>query len=146
MAASEQDIAALPDLQSAELRIRWRKCYRAEPPNGLSRDLLIRGIAYKLQERAQGGLTQATKRKLRLLAGKLNTETQPRLSLKPGVKLVREWHSRTHTVTVLEDGFDYAGRRYRSLSSIARQITGARWSGPRFFGVQQRARASLNHG
>lgn len=149
----EKEIAALHGMQIHELRVRWRKCYRAEPPDRLSRDLLIRGIAYKIQEHVQGGLTQSTKRKLRILAEKLKTEGHasfdPGLSLKPGAKLVREWHNRTHTVIVREDGFDYDGRRYRSLTKIAREITGAHWSGPRFFGLKNskpfRERPEVSH-
>jgi hypothetical protein len=94
-----------------------------------------------MQERVHGGVSKSTKRKLRALAQKLETDGNaafdPGLSLKPGAKLVREWHGVGHSVIVLEDGFDYGGRRYRSLSKIAREITGAHWSGPRFFGLAQ---------
>ena len=86
-----------------------------------------------------GGLGKATLRKLRTLAKTLRATGRvgptPGLSLKPGVRLVREWRGRTHTVTVTEDGFDYAGTSYPSLSNIAKKITGAHWSGPRFFGL-----------
>jgi hypothetical protein len=143
----EKALAALPGTPTRELRVRWRKCYRAEPPVRLSRDLLIRGIAYKFQEHTQGGLSPSTKRKLRLLAKKLQTEGHATLDhglrLKPGVKLVREWHNRTHTVIVRENGFDYDGRHYRSLSQIAQAISGAHWSGPRFFGLRN-ANTSAN--
>ena len=140
-------IAALASLATPELRRRWQQLYRVEPPARLSRDLLIRGVAYQLQERALGGLTPSTKRKLRTFGRKLKTGSQatlaPGLSLKPGSKLVREWRSRSHTVTVLEDGFGYAGQRYRSLTKIARAITGAHWSGPRFFGLNT-AKPTIN--
>ena len=129
MAGLGNAIAALSGMATPVLRRRWQTLYRAEPPARLSRDLLIRGVAYKLQERSQGGLTPSTKRKLRTLAAKLkaggHVTLDPGLSLKPGSKLVREWHNRSHTVTVLEDGFDYAGRHYRSLTKIARAITGS---------------------
>ena len=90
-------------------------------------------------EELQGGLRQATKRKLATLAKSLRTTGRvgqmPSLSLKPGARLVREWHGRTHIVSVAEDGFEYAGASYTSLTQIAKKITGAHWSGPRFFGL-----------
>jgi DUF2924 family protein len=135
------------ELPSHELRIAWRRLYRTEPPRCMPRDLLIRAIAYRLQERADGGLAPAAKRKLRNLVAELETTgTQafdPGIALKPGARLVREWAGRTHTVIVLEDGFDYDGERYPSLTKIAARITGAHWSGPRFFGIgKTRIRAS----
>ena len=106
---------------------------------GSVRDLLIRGIAYRIQEIQHGGLGKSTRRKLKTLAKMFRTEGRvapdPGLSLKPGARLVREWHGRTHTVTVTEDGFEYGGRMYPSLTKIAKKITGAHWSGPRFFGL-----------
>lgn len=121
-----------------ELRREWRRLYHSDPPR-ISRDLLVLGIAYRLQEIEHGGLGKATLRKLRTLAKTLHATGRvgpsPSLSLKPGARLVREWHGRTHTVTVTEDGFDYAGTCYPSLTTIAKKITGAHWSGPRFFGL-----------
>ena len=144
MASIEDEIASLTDLGTSELRVLWRRLYYTEPPAGLSRDLQIRAIAYKMQERVHGTLAQSTKRKLRTLTKQLDGEGNgpfdPGIMLKPGAKLVREWRDRSHTVIVLEDGFDYEGRRYPSLSRIAREITGAHWSGPRFFGLKQAAR------
>ena len=126
------------DASLDELRHEWRRLYRGAPPR-ISRDLLIRGIGYRLQEIQHGGLGKSTRRKLKTLAKMLLTEGRvapdPGLSLKPGARLVREWHGRTHTVTVTEDGFEYAGTNYPSLTKIAEKITGARWSGPRFFGL-----------
>ncbi len=141
MAGIENEIAALEDLGAQDLRKRWRRFYHTEPPAGLSRDLQTRAIAYKMQERVHGSLPQSVKRKLRTLAKQLETGSdgkfKPGIMLKPGAKLVREWGGRTHSVVVLDDGFDYQGKRYPSLSMIAREITGARWSGPRFFGIRQ---------
>ena len=121
-----------------ELRREWRRLYHSDAPR-ISRDLLILGIGYRLQEIEHGGLGKATRRKLRTLAKALRTTGRigptPGLSLKPGARLVREWHGRTHTVTVTEDGFEYAGTSYPSLTKIAKKITGAHWSGPRFFGL-----------
>ncbi len=126
------------DASLGELRREWRRLYHNDPPR-ISRDLLVLGIAYRLQEIEHGGLGKATIRKLRTLAKTLHATGRvgpiPSLTLKPGARLVREWHSRTHTVTVTEDGFDYAGTSYPSLSKIAKKITGAHWSGPRFFGL-----------
>jgi hypothetical protein len=130
-----------------ELRCEWRRLYHHDPPR-ISRDLLVLGIAYRLQEIEHGGLGKATLRKLRTLAKTLRTTGRvgptPSLSLKPGARLVREWRGRTHTVTVTEDGFDYAGTNYPSLTTIAREITGAHWSGPRFFALQGRDRGGHN--
>ncbi len=141
MTGIETEIVALGNLSTKELRKQWRRHYHGEPPAGLSRDLLVRAIAYKIQERLLGGLPQSVKRKLRTLAGQLESvgrsKFKPDLMLKPGTKLVREWGGRTHTVIVREDGFGYGEKSYRSLSMIAREITGARWSGPRFFGTIQ---------
>ncbi len=127
-----------------ELRREWRRLYQNDPPR-ISRDLLVLGIAYRLQEIEHGGLGKATLRKLRTLAKTLRATGRvgpmPGLSLKPGARLVREWHGRTHTVTVTEDGFDYAGTSYPSLSNIAKKITGTHWSGPRFFGLLAKGRS-----
>jgi Protein of unknown function (DUF2924) len=136
--AIEDEIARLRSLDLVGLRREWRRLYHREPPQ-ISRDLFVLGLGYRLQEIAQGGLSKATRRKLQTMAKALRTNGRvgptPSLSLKPGARLVREWGGRTHTVTVTEDGFDYAGKNYPSLSTIAQNITGAHWSGPRFFGL-----------
>ena len=128
------------------LRQEWRRLYHREPPR-ISRDLLIRGIGYRLQEIEQGGLSRSTLRKLQAIAKDLRMTGRvgptPSLSLKPGARLVREWHGRTHTITITEDGFEYAGTNYPSLTRIARKITGAHWSGPRFFGLPSTVAARL---
>jgi hypothetical protein len=121
-----------------ELRAEWRQLYRSEAPR-LSRDLLVRGIGYRRQEIEHGGLGKSTRRKLQTIAKALRSTGRvgptPSLSLKPGARLVREWHGRTHTVTVTDDGFEFAGKNYSSLTKIAKKITGTHWSGPRFFGL-----------
>jgi hypothetical protein len=131
-----------------ELRAEWRRLYPGEPPR-TSRDLLLRGIAYRCQELKHGGLGRMNRRKLRTLAKMFQTmgrvARDPGLALKPGARLVREWHGRTHTVTVTEDGFEYAGTSYSSLTKIAKKITGVHCSGPRFFGLV-RARTSSKTG
>jgi Protein of unknown function (DUF2924) len=92
-----------------------------------------------VQEQAYGGLSRRAKRILHQLADKPaalgNAAFDPGASLKPGIRLMREWRGRTYSVVVHEKGFDYDGRRYRSLTQIAKEITGAHWSGPRFFGL-----------
>jgi hypothetical protein len=127
-----------------DLRSEWCELYRQDAPK-ISRDLLTLGIEYRLQELEFGGLGKATVRKLRAVAKSLRETGQvgpsSGLSLKPGARLVREWSGRTHTVTVTEEGFEYAGRQFSSLTKIAQTITGTRWSGPRFFGLQGKSKA-----
>ena len=138
-------LARLETLDLSAMRHEWRRLYRAEPPR-LSRDLMTRALAYRIQEIAFGGLSKATLRRLASLAaefqsdGRIATPTQPRIKL--GARLVREWHGRTHAVGVTEEGFEFEGKLYRSLTGIAREITGAAWSGPRFFGLARAANAS----
>jgi hypothetical protein len=126
-----------------ELRVEWRRLYRANPPKRVARDLLMLGVAWKIQEKAYGGLGAATKRRLADLAKTMEQGGDLARSrvvrLKPGAKLIREWRGETHTVAVLEDGFEWQGKQWRSLSLIAKLITGSHWSGPRFFGLNGKA-------
>ncbi len=142
----EARVLALDALTTADLRIEWRRLYRVTPPTRLSRDLLIRGVAYRVQERAFGGLSLTIKRRLTALSEgpdrRGGSAAMPAIKLKPGTKLVREWHQHAHTVSVLDDGFEYQGERYRSLTRIARRITGVHWSGPLFFGISKRRRVA----
>jgi Protein of unknown function (DUF2924) len=135
-------IAGLRELTIHDLRILWRREHGGEPPVPLTRDLMVRAIAYRMQERAHGGLAPATRRRLHALAreleGKGRDALDPGVTLRPGTRLLRDWGGNTHTVLVTEDGFEYAGERYRSLTPIATLITGAHWSGPRFFQVKGR--------
>ena len=145
LAELECEIAGLVDRSTEELRRAWRTLHHAGPPLGLSRDLIIRGLADKLQQRAHGGPSRALQRRLRILAGEFEKGARsfdPGIILKTGTTLVRQWRGRAHTVLVREDGFEYEGRRYRSLTVIAERITGAHWSGPRFFGLGKRVRPS----
>ena len=147
MTKVQDGVDRIVSLPTHRLRIEWRRHFRSEPPKGLSRDLLLRAVAYKMQERVHGGLTQAARKTLRDVGAKITAEgasSTLRLppTLKPGQRLVREWRTQTHSVLVLEDGFEYRNQHYSSLSEIARLITGAHWSGPRFFGLV-RARKSL---
>jgi len=140
------EVAALDEMQYADLRFSWRRLYRAHPPKFLSRDLLEMGVAWKLQERAFGGHSAATKRQLSQLAQTLEAKSDlakaRRVRLRPGARLIREWRGETHEVLVTEDGFIWRGEKWRSLSIIAREMTGTRWSGPRFFGLNKSAAQS----
>ena len=111
----------------------WTEHFGAAPPPRTSRSLMIRAVAYKMQERALGGLSPATRR---LLSADGPASTRKGRVLRPGTVLVREWQGIAHQVAVGEHGVLYRGECYRSLSEVARLITGARWSGPRFFGVK----------
>jgi hypothetical protein len=146
LAELDCEIAGLVDRSTQELRRAWRTLHHTGPPLGLSRDLIIRGLADKLQQRAHGGPSRALKRRLRIFTTDFEKggarSFDPGGALKTGATLVRQWRGRTHTVLVCEDGLEYEGQRYRSLTVIAERITGAHWSGPRFFGVSKRARAS----
>ena len=132
------ELSLIPDLPRTDLVKRWTEIYGQPPPKGLSQRMLKCAAAYDLQSRAFGGPKPAVRRRLRRLA-KSNDERPPgsdsSKSLPPGSRLVREWRGRTHTVDVLETGFLFDGQHYGSLSQVARAITGARWSGPRFFGL-----------
>ena len=130
MARLQEQLDRLAEMTPAELREEWRRVYRADPPR-LSPDLLRHGIAYRLQEKALGGLPGAVSRQLKRVA----TGTVPSGRLKPGTQLVRTWNGRTVSVRVTEDGFEFGDQTFRSLTAIAREVTGVAWSGPRFFGL-----------
>ena len=140
------EIAALGFMGLTELREEWRRHYGRVPPPRLGQGLLRMSIAYRIQEKQLGGLKPATKRKLLSLgspsSAKAGVKRNAPPPVHPGTKLIREWQGRTHSVTVMEKGFEFEGRWYRSLSEIAREITGAHWSGPRFFGLT-RARSKM---
>ena len=143
--ATAAQLRALEHMDVAGLRAEWRRLYRSTPPKRVSRELLILGVAWKIQERVQGGFSAATKRRLAALTRSLAQDgdiAQARVTRpKPGSRLIREWGGRTHSVAVSEDEFEWNGKTWRSLSAIAREITGAHWSGPRFFGFTGRSPA-----
>ena len=132
-AAIEAEIAHLRSLALDALRRRWRAVFGQTPPAPLSKDLLGRMMAWRLQEQAFGGLDRES---LSFLQGLARHGGSPRRQLKPGTVLVRDYHGQRHTVTVAPDGFDWQGTTYASLSAIARAITGTAWSGPRFFALR----------
>ena len=135
VAALSRRIAALEHLDLVALRREWVRVVKTSPHLRLSADLLRRGIAHRLQEQAFGRCPPSTLRRLAAAARATASGQEPSAAPKAGTTLVREWHGRSHTVRVLEDGFEYGGRAYASLTRIAREITGAAWSGPRFFGL-----------
>lgn len=137
-------LAALPAMSMGELQSMWRELNGSEPPRYNRRHLESR-LAYRVQELAYGGLRSETKKRLEALAEELEAESQspaarrnssPEQNLLVGTRLLREWQGIEHTVTVLDSGFEWEGRPYTSLSSVARAITGTRWNGPLFFGLR----------
>jgi hypothetical protein len=140
-------LSALGTCSYDDLRMEWRRLYRAHPPKKISRDLLELGVAWKLQERGLGGPGAALRRRLADLAETLATKGDlaraRAVTLRPGARLVRAWHGQVHEVLVVEDGFHWQGERWRSLTAIAHAITGTHWSGPRFFGLAGTAPASV---
>lgn len=135
----EAELDRLPSTPIIELRARWRALFKSEPPKAFGPDLLRRSIAYRIQERAYGGLDRATARLLRQLKTQMRKApgkiVLPR-RIKAGAVLVRRWKGQSHRVMVLDEGFAYDGKTYETLSVIAREITGTRWNGPRFFGLR----------
>jgi Protein of unknown function (DUF2924) len=143
------ELAELRGLDPTALKQRWRVLYRTEAPVRIGQALLLQAVAYRLQERVLGGLKSSTRRLLERTAEenlhrRIPTEASA-TNVTPGSVLIREWHGTSHRVTVLADGVLLRGARYRSLSEVARKITGTRWSGPRFFGLRAPTKRS-DHG
>jgi len=142
-----QDVASLGPLDTTALRERWKALFGADPSPHFGRSVLVRAISYRIQETALGGLKPATQRLLDRIA-ESRSETAPdripKWRANAGTVLIRQWGGTTHRVLVLEHGVGYRNRRYRSLSEVARAITGARWSGPLFFGLKHRAKEAAN--
>lgn len=134
---NDEKIAALERMKPAELRLAWRNSFGTPAPQSFSSPLLLRAIAAHLQEPDIGKLTNAELRQLGALGRKDERRNEGRLSTeaKPGTWLSRTWHGEVHEVVVLESGFEYRGKKFGSLSAVASHITGAKWSGPRFFGL-----------
>lgn len=141
MSDLDKQLARLATLNPAQTRSEWHKLFRREIPRH-SPHLLKRSITWKLQARIEGDISPSIRRTLdRLVSAERNGgESSIELSsdIPVGTKLIREWNGRTIEVLVTDQGFEYAGRHYRSLSQIARHVTGAHWSGPRFFGLVKR--------
>lgn len=130
-------IAALEQLPRQELLAQWSGAFGETAPSGLSAPLMRRALAHQIQCAAHGGLSPKTKRALKQAA--TPNAAPPARHLSAGARLVREWNGVNHVVDVVEGGFRYRDRRYKSLSAIATVITGAKWSGPRFFGLKARS-------
>ena len=142
MSNCEQTLTDLDDMTPAQLRAEWRDCWRKPAPE-IGPNLLRRGIAWKKQSRMHGDLPPHVRREIeavlsRLSAGKSAVDGE-RISLRPGTRLVREWRGTVHQVVVLEYGYEHDGRHYSSLTQVASAITGAHWSGPRFFDLKVRS-------
>ena len=144
-----RQITELETLSRPELRDRWRELIGTEPPT-YSRAVLIKRLAYRIQELAYGGVSDATRARLRghlkdigedgIPTARTPLSRRQRRNGMPviGTVLVREWQGERHEVTVAAGGVEYRGRRFRSLSAVAREITGTRWNGPLFFGLRRK--------
>jgi hypothetical protein len=137
---SEQ-IATLPSLNKAQLLAIWAENFSKDPPPNLRKELMVPILAYRMQEREFGGLSHGARRRLREVTVSLRTDkpSQERPDSAPqnGTRLLRVWRGETHEVIATGSGYEYRGQTYSSLSKIAREITGTRWSGPLFFGVRK---------
>src|SRR5258708_35836280 len=145
-AALDAEIARLPDLGHDELRQRWKLLFGRPAPKSLRRKFMARAVAYQMQVAAYGGLSAATKRRLREIAIAISngdrTAVFSGVQIKPGTQLIRQWQNTTHTVMALDAGFALDGRTYKSLSAIAKAITGTNWNGYAFFGIKRAARGN----
>jgi hypothetical protein len=144
----EAEIRRLPDLSLGELRARWKALFGNSAPLSLRRKFLARAVAYQMQVAAYGGLAPSTKKRLQGIAagvrqGDLDLPGIVR-TIRPGTQMLRQWQDRTHTVTAVSDGFEWNGQTYKSLSAIARQITGTNWNGYVFFGIKRPAPGNKN--
>ena len=135
------ELAGLSALDRKELVEKWRSLYKTGPPVGSQNKFLLYAVAHRMQEKALGGLKPATRRFLEKAAQNNDASKQqllPTISIKPGTRMLREWHGVTYEVIILESRVLCNGKYYRSLSEVARAITGARWSGPLFFGMKKK--------
>ena len=141
---NREALSRLPHLDLAELRELWCHLYKTEAAPRLSCELLVRAVAYRMQEVAAGGPRLELQRQLRQIGLELRQTGRLRIrpQLKPGTRLMREWRARSYEVLVLDDGFSWQGMHYRSLSAIARKITRTAWSGPLFFGLRSNRSAT----
>lgn len=147
------ELATLDSLDYAALKDKWQALYGVPAPKKIGAEFLRLAVGYGIQEKAFGGLKPKARRQLMRLAGADPTTTStaegrtklltPPVSLRPGVRLIREWNGETHQVDVIEGGFVWRSKTFASLSSIAAAITGAHWSGPRFFGLNKTNEADL---
>ena len=125
-------------MSSADLRALWQELFGNKVAFHAQKELLVFGIARRIQEDAFGGLPKRLKKQLESLDSEPAGRRPPPRQIKPGTRLIREWRDDTHEVIVSDGSYTYRGQAYTSLSEIARLITGTRWSGPRFFGLKSR--------
>jgi hypothetical protein len=146
--ALETEIGRLPSLSLFELRNRWKALFGHPAPKSLRRNFLARAVAYQMQVEAYGGLSVATKRRLREIANAVRTGDANAMlgsgRIKPGTQMIRQWQDTTHTVTALAEGFEWNGRTYKSLSAVANAITGTNWNGFAFFGIKRAPSGNKN--
>lgn len=140
MSSLEDRLTAISDMTVDRLRSEWRRVFDDPPPSGYTPSLLRLGLAYKVQDRVHARLPEHIARMIERQARTPadSSSAPPATVLSPGTRLVREWHGESHHVLVINTGYVYRDRQYPSLTSIARKITGAAWSGPRFFGLVSR--------
>jgi hypothetical protein len=143
----EARLADLPTLTRVALCDLWKQLFNSSSPSKLRRDLMIPILAYRIQEQAFGSLSASTRGRLRHLSRAFERDSDAAIPsaphIRPGTRLVREWRDQVHLVNVKPNGYEYQGARYRSLSEIARLITGTRWSGPLFFGIRNEQGSKL---
>lgn len=143
-------LASLELSQIKVLKQQWLALYGSEPPHRVSRELLTRAVAYRIQEQARGGLKPSTRRLLVRLGNDARSgqplKFEPTATVSAGTVLVRDWHGVAHEVRVLDQGVLYKRKRYHSLTEVAKLITGAHWNGPRFFGLRNKRRQEASHG
>jgi len=146
---STHQIESLASLKRTDFRALWAEHFGQPLKIPARRELLVCCLAYRIQEKTRGGLSVSTRKKLSKLAEEIDANPDAGLRdfpcIKPGTRLIREWRGEIHTVTTIEKGFSYAGKHYKSLSEIARLITGTRWSGPRFFGLEASRNPTREH-
>jgi hypothetical protein len=134
-------LTLLPRMSKAQLLDLWQELYGKTPPPKIRRELMVPFLAYRMQERQYGGLKTSTRSELRHIARHLDRKPsgalRVRTRIKPGTRLCRQWRGKMHEIFVTESGYEYLGVGYRSLSKMARKITGTQWSGPAFFGLKK---------
>ena len=146
--ALETEIGRLPNLGLFELRNRWKTLFGHPAPKSLRRNFLARAVAYQMQVEAYGGLSDATKRRLREIVNAVRTGDANAMlgssRIKTGTQMIRQWRNATHTVTALAEGFEWNGQTYKSLSAVANAITGTNWNGFAFFGIKRAPSGNKN--
>ena len=140
-----RQLAALQNMKLPELQEKWRDLYGAEPPNFKS-TFLKKRLAYRIQELFYGGLEESVKAKLKEIASneikKAKSKVEVNGKILPGTRFVREWKGQVYETIVRDDGFEFNGQMYRSLSAIATKITGTRWNGRKWWGVPSKNKSN----